>query len=147
MKLSKTIALTLVLIAALGATSAFAQLAGTWAGTGEGCCYPRNNLLIYPWQNWKGEIPNSLNAFEGEWCDADGNYGIFKGTPVPSIPEIAVFRGEWFWYDPLGTDEPVYGGDFEMIFYFMEKLYCEGTWDTKWPSPCPRGTMEGEKVE
>jgi hypothetical protein len=135
----------LAVILLLGATPLAAQLAGTWAGTGEGCCCPRPGVVIYPWQEWKGEIPNSQDVFYGEWCDADGNHGRFEGKPIPSIPEIAVFRGFWTWETPQGIFR---GGEFKMIFYFMSsEPYCEGTWTSIWPSPCPPGTMKGEKVD
>lgn len=146
MKLSKTILVALIL--AIGATSAFAQLSGTWKGTGTGFCYPRNSVVIYPWHEWKGEIPNSQDVFEGEWWDHLGNHGTFKGeVEFSPIPEIATAKGSWYWYDPLGpASRPKYGGDFEMTFWFLEGK-CEGTWTTIWPSPGAIGTMEGERVE
>jgi hypothetical protein len=154
MRIYKKLILTaLVVVVLLGATPLAAQLYGTWAGTGEGCCYPGPGVVIYPWQTWKGEVYISsyqdVPIFEGEWWDADGNHGTFKGKPIPSIPEIAVFRGEWTWFDPTGTSaRPRYGGDFEMIFYFMSSHpYCEGTWTSIWPSPGLPGTMKGEKVD
>jgi hypothetical protein len=134
----------------VAAAPALAQVAGVWAGEGKGNCFPHPGTEIHPWQNWKGVIPNSMDIFKGKWHDADGNYGIFKGKPVPSIPEIAVFRGSWYWYDPLGSsDKPVYGGDFEMIFHFMdsERYWCEGTWMTIWPSISAQGTMKGRKIK
>ncbi|TET23355.1 MAG: hypothetical protein E3J71_03055 [Candidatus Stahlbacteria bacterium] len=143
-----------ILIAALaviflaGATPIAAQIAGTWEGTGRGCCYPRLSTVIYPWQEWKGEIPNSQDVFTGEWWDADGNHGTFKGAVEFSvIPELAYAEGEWTWYDPTGpSHEPLYGGDFEMTFYILEGR-CEGTWTSIWPSPSDHGTMRGRKID
>ena len=145
MKLSKTIIITLVLV--IGATSAFAQLAGVWEGTGTGNAYPYPGVVIYPWQTWKGEIPLTQDVFTGEWYDDLGNHGIFKGVvEFSSIPEIAYAKGAWYWYDPTGpANQPVYGGKFEMTFWFLEER-CEGTWNSIWPSPGPPGTMTGWKV-
>ncbi len=144
----KLILAVLAVILLLGATPAFAQLAGTWEGTGTGCCSPHPGTVIYPWQTWKGEIPNSQDVFIGEWWDADDNHGTFKGEVEFSvIPELAYAEGEWTWYDPTGpSNEPVYGGDFEMTFYILEKR-CEGIWTSIWPSPSEQGTMRGRKVE
>jgi len=73
-----------------GAAPALAQLYGTWAGEGDGYCYPRPGVVIYPWQTWKGVIPDPTSTdkmtFKGEWFDEKGNHGTFLGTPVPSIP-------------------------------------------------------------
>lgn len=147
MKLSKIVAMAAVLVLALGATSAFAQLAGIWEGTGTGNAYPHPGVVIYPWQNWKGEIPNSQDVFTGEWYDANGNHGIFKGeVEFSPIPEIAYAKGAWYWYDPLGpSTQPVYGGDFEMTFYYLDGR-CNGIWNTIWPSTSAQGTMKGWKV-
>jgi len=131
----------------LGATPLAAQIAGTWEGTGRGCCYPRLSTVIYPWQEWKGEIPNSEDAFSGEWWDADDNHGTFESEIVWVSVTLAIARGSWYWFDPTGpSHEPVYGGDFEMKFYVYERE-CTGTWTTIWPSPSELGTMRGWKVE
>lgn len=147
MKKTKTLIIMLVLLLAVAATPAFAQLSGTWKGTGRGNAYPRNSTVIYPWQNWKGEIPNSQDAFTGEWYDELGNTGTFKGeVELSAIPELARAKGSWYWYDPLGASNvPVYGGDFEMDFWFTMGT-CEGTWTTIWPSTSAQGTMTGERV-
>jgi len=147
-KTKKTILTALAVILLLAATPGFAQLAGTWAGTGRGDCYPRPGVVIYPWQEWKGFIPNSEDVFSGEWWDADGNHGTFKGTPVPSpIPEERRFEGKWTWYDPLSpTPDPVVGGKFKMTFYFLDG-WCEGNWTSIWPSTSTACTMKGEKVD
>jgi hypothetical protein len=145
----KIIHVAFVALFLLSATPAFAQLYGTWAGSGDGYCFPPDTKIIYPWQNWKGTIPDPSSGakfkFTGEWYDELGNSGRFVGSPVPSIPEVTAFRGTWYWYDPSGASDPVYGGDFEMIFYFM-KGYCKGTWTTIWPTPYKVGTMKGERV-
>lgn len=140
----KRILVVLAIILFGVASPAFAQLAGTWVGEGTGNCYPRPGTVIYPWQEWKGEIPNSMDVFFGEWYDSDGNHGSFEGKPVPSIPEVAVFEGFWTWETPQGVFR---GGDFKMTFYFMSsRPYCEGTWTSIWPSPGLPGRMKGEKV-
>jgi len=143
----KLLIAALAVIFLIGATPLAAQIAGTWEGTGRGCCYPRLSTVIYPWQEWKGEIPNSQDVFYGEWWDADGNHGTFKGAVEFSvIPELAYAEGEWTWYDPTGpSHEPLYGGDFEMTLYILEGI-CEGTWTSIWPSPGLLGTMRGRKV-
>lgn len=147
MKNSKALLVALLLVLALGATTASAQIAGTWKGTGTGDAYPYSSVVIHPWQSWKGEIPNSQDVFTGDWYDADGNHGTFRGTPVPSIPEVVVFKGSWYWFDPASpSSRPRYGGDFEMTFHFMEGYYCEGIWTTIWPSSSDQGTMRGRKV-
>jgi hypothetical protein len=147
MKGSKALLITLVLVLALGATPAFAQIAGTWEGTGRGSCSPHPGVLIYPWQTWKGEIPSTEDVFSGEWWDSDGNHGIFKGEIDWVSITVAICKGRWYWYDPTGPSaEPIYGGDFEMKFYVFEE-YCEGIWTSIWPSPSEQGTMRGRKVE
>jgi hypothetical protein len=147
MKTLKTITIALVLLMAVAATPAFGQLAGVWQGTGQGNAYPRNSTVIYPWQNWKGEIPNSQDVFSGTWYDALGNHGTFKGKiKFSPIPELAVAKGSWYWFDPLGpANVPVYGGDFNMDFWFTMGT-CNGTWTTIWPSTGPVGSMTGEYV-
>lgn len=138
--------LLLVALAAtliIGATPALAQLSGTWAGTGKGAAYPPSGEIIYPWQNWQGEIPNSEDSFSGEWWDADGNHGKFYGKLAPyCTPETIVFKGYWTWETMAGI---VKAGEFVMDFYFLED-YCEGTWTSIWPSPGIPGTMKGKKV-
>lgn len=139
----------------LGATPAFAQLLGTWEGTGLGNCYPYPGVAIYPWSIWKGEVYQSpdedIILFEGEWYDELGNKGIFKGKILPfATPGKRYFKGKWFWYDPAGVSaEPVYGGDFEMTFYLAatDPPYCKGEWKTHWPSMTAVGTMKGKKVD
>jgi hypothetical protein len=145
--IKKTILVVLTATLLLGATPAFAQLAGTWVGTGTGNAYPRSGVVIYPWQDWKGEIPNSEDVFTGEWYDSLGNYGIFKGKAEWIDDETAIAKGAWYWYDPLGpSNQPKYGGDFEMTFYVGDEI-CDGIWTTIWPSTGAQGTMEGWKVE
>ncbi len=148
MSTPKKILLTgLAVILLLGATPIAAQIAGTWEGTGEGCCCPRLSTVIYPWQNWIGAIPLTQDVFTGEWWDADCNHGIFKGEILWISTDVAISNGRWYWYDPTGSDpQPVYGGDFEMKFYVYERE-CTGTWTSIWPSPCEQGTMRGWKVE
>jgi hypothetical protein len=134
----------LLILSAL--TPAFAQLAGTWEGEGKGCCYPRNSVIIYPWQSWKGQIPNTEDVFIGEWYDVNGEHGIFKSEVTWVSLTTAVAKGSWYWYDPLGPSaQPVYGGDFKMTFYVYDQD-CGGEWWTHWPSPSAVGTMKGYKV-
>jgi len=142
----KLILAVLAVILLLGATPAFAQLAGTWEGIGRGEAYPPCHLPIYPWQKWIGEIPLTQDVFTGEWWDADCNHGIFKGEIEWTSITVAISKGKWYWYDPTGTDpQPVYGGDFEMKFYVYEEE-CAGIWTSIWPSPSDPGTMRGWKV-
>jgi hypothetical protein len=143
----KLILAVLAVILLLGATPAFAQLAGTWEGIGRGEAYPPCHPPIHPWQEWKGEIPNSQDVFTGEWCDSDCNHGTFKGEIAPlSTPEKVYCEGEWTWYDPTGSShQPIVGGKFKMTFYILEGR-CEGTWTSIWPSPGEQGTMRGWKV-
>ncbi|MBN2379646.1 hypothetical protein JXM67_07590 [candidate division WOR-3 bacterium] len=139
----------------LGATPAFAQLLGTWEGTGTGNCYPHSGMVIYPWSVWKGEVyvseDEDITIFEGEWYDELGNHGTFKGKVLPiGTPNERFCRGKWTWYDPtVNTVEPVYGGDFEMTFYLAETdpPYCKGIWKTHWLSTSARGAMKGKKVD
>lgn len=135
------VVLGVVLLAA--ASPVLAQLAGTWAGEGTGSCSPRPGLVIYPWQNWKGEISEDEDVFEGEWRDEDGNRGSFFGEPAPfSTPESKIYQGYWTWETPDGLYK---GGEFKMTFFFLEDV-CEGTWNSIWPSGLPC-TMWGEKID
>ncbi|NLI98709.1 hypothetical protein GX441_08645 [bacterium] len=145
---ARRIAIALSVFFALGAASLNAQLSGTWKGSGTGSCIPHPGIVIYPWQEWKGEIPDAEDVFSGEWRDSGGNHGTFKGTPLPSpIPEERRFSGEWTWLDPtVPSTQPVVGGKFSMTFYFLEG-YCKGTWSSVWPSASARGTMKGERVD
>ncbi len=145
-KTKKIIVAILAVVILLAATPAFGQIAGTWAGVGKGSCCPYPGTVIYPWQEWKGFIPDSEDVFYGKWCDVDGNHGEFKGKLVPSpIPEERRFQGEWTWYDPASI-VPVVGGKFEMTFYIYSKE-CKGVWKTHWPSTSAVGTMKGKKVD
>ncbi|MBN2379643.1 hypothetical protein JXM67_07575 [candidate division WOR-3 bacterium] len=153
MRISKKLVLGIIAaVLLLGATPAFAQLLGTWQGTGRGNCYPHPGVVIYPWSAWNGEVYISPDqdapVFEGEWYDELGNHGTFKGNVLPlGTPDQRFCRGIWTWYDPTGTsDKPVYGGDFEMTFY-LEEGACRGTWTTIWISSSERGTMRGRKVD
>lgn len=152
MKLSKIVLVALAVIFLAGATPAFAQLLGTWEGTGRGNCYPHPGVVIYPWSVWEGEVYISPDQeapiFEGEWYDEPGNCGTFKGNVLPTGTEDQrVCFGEWTWYDPTSdSSEPVYGGDFRMTFY-LEEGSCSGTWTTIWISSSDRGTMRGRKVD
>ena len=69
-------------------------ISGTWAGKGEGNCHPPGTTL-YPWQHWKGTIPNDCKTFAGEWKDEKGHYGKFKGEikwiSITTIIEIDFF--------------------------------------------------------
>ncbi len=147
MKTTKALIVIVVLMLAVAATPAVAQLAGVWEGTGKGNAYPRNSTVIYPWQKWEGEIPNTQDVFSGTWSDSIGNRGTFKGeVEFSAIPELAKAKGSWYWFDPLGpSNVPVYGGDFAMDFWFTMGT-CEGTWTTIWPSTGVVGSMEGWKV-
>ncbi len=139
----------LAAISLLAASPLAADLWGTWAGTGNGNCYPPPGSVIYPWQQWKGDVytidSQDAPIFEGVWSDKLGNHGTFKGNIYfPPIEEQAIAEGEWTWYDPLGPSaEPIVGGKFKMTFSFLED-YCKGTWTTIWISSSAKGTMEGK---
>jgi hypothetical protein len=141
--LKRVILTALAVILVVGATPAAAQLVGTWAGEGTGCCSPNPWIVIYPWQNWKGEIPEDEDVFKGEWWDADGNHGSFFGKPAPfSTPESKIYQGYWTWEPSSGIYK---GGEFTMTFYFLEGE-CKGTWNSIWPSGLPC-RMWGKKVD
>jgi hypothetical protein len=142
--LKKIILTGLAVILVVGAAPAAAQVAGTWAGEGTGSCSPPSGILLHPWQNWKGEIPNTEDVFTGEWWDADGNQGSFFGKLAPfSTPDTKIYQGLWTLDDPSGFS--CIGGKFTMLFYYLEDE-CEGTWNSVWPSglPCK---MWGKKVD
>jgi len=147
MSTPKKILLTgLAVILLLGATPIAAQIAGVWEGTGKGAAYPPCHLPIYPWQKWIGEIPLTQDVFTGEWRDSDCNRGTFKSEIFWVSINVAIARGSWYWFNPTGSSQqPIYGGDFEMKFYAFERE-CTGTWTSIWPSPGPPGTMRGRKV-
>jgi hypothetical protein len=139
------IALAATLI--LGATPALAGLYGVWEGKGAGNCCPQPGITIYPWQQWKGSVYDSPDEdvilFTGNWNDGAGNTGIFKGKVQYSpIPELATAKGSWYWYDPSGSADPLYGGDFKMNFWYLDAR-CDGNWTTIWPSTGVVGTMKG----
>jgi hypothetical protein len=149
----KILPILAILVVLIGAAPLSAQLIGTWAGEGKGFCYPKPevDIVIYPWQNWKGEVyytdETDKPVFEGEWYDADGYHGTFFGKMYPTpIEEYYLFKGEWTWFDPASkTAKPVVGGKFEMKFHFLVGT-CNGFWDTEWPSPVEQGTMWGKKA-
>ncbi|MBN2379653.1 hypothetical protein JXM67_07625 [candidate division WOR-3 bacterium] len=142
----KTILAVVALLLLIAATPVSAQIAGTWEGKGLGSCYPHPGTIIYPWQKWTGEIPNSQDVFKGDWWDQLGNKGIFKGEIDWVSITVAICKGSWYWYDPAGVSaKPVYGGDFKMTFYVFAGD-CNGEWYTDWPSPGVVGTMKGYKV-
>jgi hypothetical protein len=144
--MKKILAIT-ALALLLVSTSLSAGLYGVWEGKGSGNCYPHPGVVIYPWQQWKGSVYDSPDGdailFTGEWYDANGNTGIFKGKVEYSpIPELAIANGAWYWYDPTGISDPVYGGDFKMNFRYLDGK-CEGNWKTIWPSTSAVGSMKG----
>lgn len=151
-KTKKIIPGALAVTLLLGATPVAAELYGTWGGTGNGECYPHSDVVIFPWSVWKGDVyispEQDAPIFEGEWYDETGNYGTFKGNVYfPPIEEIAIAEGEWTWYDPESdSNKPVVGGKFKMTFCFLVG-YCNGIWNTHWPSPSEVGTMTGKKLD
>lgn len=136
-----------VVVALLCATPLLAQLEGTWAGEGEGACSPPpvtpTDFPIYAWQNWKGVVEDDV--FTGEWYDADGNDGIFKGEIILSTPEDAYCEGQWYWYDERFDPPRLYRmGPFSMKFK-LEEAICYGEWKSAYSNE--GGTMKGEKVD
>ena len=147
----KLLIAALAVIFLAGATPLTAQLAGTWAGEGEGWCpfpVPYPSEYMKPWQNWKGFIPNSEDVFTGEWWDGDNKRGNFKGEIIFISPEDAYCKGEWTWLDErFYPPREYYMGPFSMKFKLVEKLYCYGEWQGHLPSGIYSGTMEGKKVD
>jgi hypothetical protein len=137
---SKKITIVAALLIAVVAIPLFAQLAGLWAGTGEGSCYVPSTgtipKIIYPWQQWKGTVTS--RTFYGEWVDKLGNRGIFRGTFEPvSVPEAAVCKGEWAFGNQIM-------GKFIMRFDVIKKT-CQSEWSGR-SSNC-KGTMKGSKIK
>lgn len=150
MKRSKALMVFLVAVVAIAATPLMAQsLPGVWKGTGDGVCPPPFPtplpVMMNPWENWKGEIPNTGTAFKGTWYDSPGYYGNFHGDILLSTPTYAVCNGEWSVTNPY-TIPPteVVMGNFTMRFYYAT-LTCKGEWYSS--SNVYHGTMKGEKVE
>lgn len=149
----KMAALAIAVFLLLGITPIYAQIAGTWAGTGEGWCpfpVPYPNEYMKPWQNWKGSIPNTQNVFSGEWYDGDGNQGTFKSEILFVTEEEAYAGGDWYWIDNR-FDPPVYRwmGPFSMKFKYPPygRIHCYGEWQGHIPSGIYSGTMKGRKVD
>ena len=116
---------------------------GIWVGEGKGNVHPPGTT-IYPWQHWKGEVPNSGDTFSGAWKDEDGNCGKFKGKIDWISLTVAVAKGYWTWDHP-DVVTPI-AGKFKMFFHPYE-LKCKGEWDSIYPSTSAVGIMWGKKVE
>ena len=137
--------LLLVLIPVLVCLAAapISPLTGTWAGEGKGNAHPPGTT-IYPWQHWKGEIPNSGDVISGVWKDEKGNGGKFKGEIDWISFTCAVAKGIWTWDDPSAIS--VKAGDFKMYLYPYQKE-CKGEWTCIYPSTSAQGVMWGKKVD
>ncbi|MBN2379647.1 hypothetical protein JXM67_07595 [candidate division WOR-3 bacterium] len=145
----KIILATAAVVLLIAATPLSAQLAGAWAGEGEGVCSPppfwTSDFPIYAWQNWKGEISEDENAFFGEWYDMNGRHGRFKGEAFIASPTEVVFKGVWTWiYDACDPPKEYEMGTFWMKFHKV-KLTCYGEWVQKYSGE--DGTMKGKKVK
>jgi len=132
----------------IGATPLFAELDGIWEGYGEGSCYAPDGTLIYPWQNWIGDVLNG--TFEGVWEDSDGNYGDFHGGIIsfyisvePPSHTFAHCEGTWTWVSSEGTI-PIEMGPFSMEFN-LDLETCDGEW-WSYSGPGLGGHMWGERI-
>jgi hypothetical protein len=136
--LKKTTLAIVVAGLVLAATPAFAVLDGVWQGSGDGKCIISSSMVIYPWENWKGNVQNGL--FLGEWSDSKGNHGEFKGALVSIGLTTARFEGEWYWID--GTKYNLMG-NFIMNFNFVKET-CKGEWQRYLSSE--HGSMKGKRI-
>jgi len=143
MRYVKILLLILIPVAFCIAASPINPLVGTWAGEGRGDAHPPGTT-IYPWQYWKGEIPNDGRTFRGEWRDEKRNHGEFKGEIVWISLTTATAKGEWTWDNPHGVS--VVAGKFKMTFYVYDKK-CKGEWTSIYPSSSAVGAMWGRKVD
>jgi len=146
----KGILAALAVVLVLGAVvPVFAELNGTWAGEGEGVCYPPFPTPyvypIYAWQNWKGEVEDN-EVFYGKWEDDAGNYGRFKGEIILWSLTTAYCKGEWTWINPF-VDPPqeITMGKFEMSFNYIEEI-CKGEWYCAHSPSVRPGRMKGERI-
>ncbi len=140
----------------LGFTPVMAQPVGTWMGEGDGWCpYPiptPSSAPMYPWQDWKGRFePNPAGigyVFYGDWYDAGGNHGTFKGTAILGTPTEISCQGTWTWWNERVRPPHVYQmGTFNMLFR-RDGSSCHGEWlDNTDPSGLYHGTMTGYWVE
>jgi hypothetical protein len=147
--MTRKIILAVVAISMMAAIPAMAQtLPGVWKGTGDGVCPPPwptpLPVMMNPWQNWKGEIPATGNAFKGTWHDNPGYHGNFKGTILLSTPTYALCNGQWTAINDQVVPPVEYVvGNFTMRFYYAD-LTCDGEWYSS--INVYHGTMKGAKV-
>ncbi len=140
-KVKKLLLAMLAVVMLLGATPLFAELEGTWAGEGRGFfIYPAGipSDTVYVFQRWEGVVRNG--EFRGEWSDADGHSGKFRGRIILMSLTEAYCEGEWLWID-TSVDPPVIRarGPFNMTFYYRdEDETCSGNW---FYNNVHRGTM------
>jgi hypothetical protein len=151
---TKLVLITLAVVLLLGASPVFAQPVGTWDGTGEGWCpfpVPYPSEYMKPWQIWKGRLepdPNQVGyVFFGDWYDASGERGSFKGRAILETPTEIYVEGDWYWIDDR-FDPPQYHlmGPFSMKFR-RDGRSCKGKWQAHLPFGIYSGTMEGSWVE
>ncbi len=158
MRVSKKIILSVLAIAILlVASPALAAVDSRWEGEGKGVCYPPfptpDIHPIYAWQDWNGEIKESLDQanlkiFSGDWRDKKGNHGTFKGkVEYISITE-AYCKGTWTWVYETPAAIRVYKmGNFIMKFH-MSTGKCSGEWYIEDEiSAEPRGVMKGYLIK
>lgn len=131
----------------IGATPAFAQIAGPWEGTGTGICqppFPSPSKAMGPWRVWTGEIPDDESTFSGDWHDDWGFHGTFYGENIAGTPDEAIFTGTWTVIDDNSGD--IYEmGTFYMHFPYAGKA-CHGEWWI-YTAAAPRGTMTGWRTD
>lgn len=150
--------ITIALAAAaimLAAAPAFAQPVGTWTGAGEGWCpYPiptPSSAPMYPWQEWKGRFepnPDEIGyVFYGDWYDASGNHGTFRGKALLGTPEEIACQGTWTWWNEKVDPPQVYKmGTFNMLFRH-DGSSCHGEWKATNDDALYHGYMKGYWVE
>jgi hypothetical protein len=143
----KLLIAALAVILAVGATPLFAELEGTWAGDGRGFIVDPSGIpsdTVYVWQHWEGTVRDG--DFWGEWSDADGHHGKFKGGIILMSITEAYCEGEWLWIDD-SVEPPVIRlrGSFDMIFrYRDDDETCSGNW---YYNNVQHGNMRGRRIE
>lgn len=128
-KSKKILVTTLTLLVVLSAVAICLEYGGRWYGKGWGTTTPPiptpNEIVIYPFHEWKGDIVN--NEFFGVWIDEKHNgYGQFRGKVEQThIKDITRSKGKWSWMTPKGY--LITMGTYEI--YFNNKTWkCEGKW-------------------
>lgn len=121
----------------------FAHFSGPWAGTGTGSIPTSYGFPLDPWRDWSGTISADHSTFEGTWTDVTwvpgATSGTFKGSMVVLGPDVAVYKGYWYWEKKPGQKM----GDFKMTFYWSNGV-CYGEWHSFIPAGFS-GAMTGDR--